>query len=137
MSVWSVDPGEKNIGFCTWNNNGLLIGKSILTPEEFMAMLLTSSGAVHTIVCEEWAHQPGKTKGGSKATTARVIGWLELYAAQNDINLVMQPPNDLRVWALHAGVELPKGHIPDDDSAFIHGHHYFVDQGILSARMLR
>jgi hypothetical protein len=42
----------------------------------------------------------------------------------------------LQVSALHAGYKLPKGHLPDEDSAWLHGRFRLEQLGVLRAEPL-
>lgn len=132
MTVLSIDPG-KNIGRALWTNDGKLLFKDICDLDTFLSYLAEAEG-IGTIVYENWRlfkRQAQQT--GSTMEASQVIGAIKLWEKLDSTRLrVEQPSSILPVSALHAGVALPKGHTPDDVSAYLHGHYYFVGLGLLT-----
>lgn len=136
--IWSIDPGE-TIGFCTWENSGLKRLQKKVTVDELMSMLDVyldvldqADESVDKIIVEQWALSPGKTQGGNKMVSSQVIGMMRLFAYLIGAEVIFQDPRILKVSALHTGTPIPKnGHFDDDISAYLHGHYYFVVNGIL------
>lgn len=137
--IWSVDPGE-SIGLAEWEDDGTLLRQRKLTVDELLSTLtdmLNYDIVPSKIIVEQWAFDPGKTGRGDKMVSSQVIGMLRLFAHVERVELVYQDRRILKVSALHTGTPIPKsGHFDDDVSAFLHGHYYFVVQGILQARVL-
>lgn len=137
--IWSIDPGE-SIGVCVWEEDGTLTSQKKVNIDQFMSMLaewLNYGIAPTKIIVEQWAFDPGKTGRGDKMVSSQVIGMLRLFAHVERVELVYQDRRILKVSALHTGTPIPKsGHFDDDVSAYLHGHYYFVVQGILQARVL-
>lgn len=132
--IWSFDPGDKRIGWAAWNERGVFIDKGIWTPESALKALSnphTFDDTVSKFVIEDWKMRPGKTRGGSRMVSSRFIGQVELLAKQLGIELIVNPTGILQLTALHANVTLPRGHVPDDVSAYLHGYYYFEQKGIL------
>lgn len=137
--IWSIDPGE-TVGFAEWHDDGSFLLKQKMPWENFETMLVDASGPMgdlglsspQKIIVEQWAFSPGKTQGGNKMVSSQVIGMVKLFARLIDAEVVMQDPRILKVSALHTGTPIPKsGHFDDDISAYLHGHYYFVVNGIL------
>jgi hypothetical protein len=141
QEVWSIDPGER-IGFARWWDDGTFIEKEVLDFQSFLAMLhhrtndeiMDGDPQPSVIVCEQWAFRPGQTGRGDTMVSAQVIGALRSYFWPGE--LTFQDSGILRVTAMHCGLKVPKGHIPDEDSAYLHGFHYFERIGVLKARAI-
>ena len=137
--IWSIDPGE-TIGLAIWENDGFKRDQMKLDVDGLLSKLETYHGwlsrqsveRIDKIIVEQWAFSPGKTQGGNKMVSSQVIGMVKLFARLIDAEVVMQDPRILKVSALHTGTPIPKnGHFDDDISAYLHGHYYFVVNGIL------
>lgn len=130
--IVSIDPGEK-VGIATWNQYGELFDRYVVDPGRLLSLLQTWEGlaCVEELVVEEWSFQPGRTKGGDRQTTPRVIGMLEYFAFRQELPIHFQPSRILDIAAMHAGEKVRKGHYPDEISAYLHGHHYFVERGVI------
>lgn len=65
--------------------------------------------------------------------TSQMIGRVKLCAEWMDAPVFMQEPSNVlpmgRKWC---PFKLPKGHIPDDKAAFIHGAHFMMDKNLIS-----
>lgn len=134
--IWSIDPGE-SIGWCVWEDSGKLVRQGKYSVDDVLSMLSVAGVVPDKIIVEQWAFDPGKTGRGDKMVSSQVIGMLRLFAHRRPTELIFQDRRILKVSALHTGTPIPKsGHFADDVSAFLHGHYYFVVQGILSPRVL-
>ena len=72
----------------------------------------------------------------SEALTIRVIGACEMFAQWVEAKFVVQEPKILtmgRLWCDFPVPKAPKGHIKDDVSAYIHGAHYMMGQGMIGS----
>lgn len=131
MTVLSLDPG-KNIGRALWSDQGILLFRDICDLDTALSYLVNAKG-ITTIVYEDWqlfTRQVEQT--GSKMEASQLIGAVKLWEKLDEVRFAKaQPGSILPVSALHAGVKLPKGHTPDDVSAMLHGHYWFVERGIL------
>jgi hypothetical protein len=135
MTVLSVDPGER-IGVGRWSDRGKLLFNGVITIDDFPDYLSLDSWndePVHAVVMEDWRLRQGKqmAQTGSRMLTSQVIGMVRLWAYQHDAVLVLQNSQILRVAAMHANLKLPKGHIKDATSAYLHGYYFFESQGLL------
>lgn len=139
--ILSFDPGEVNVGFCMFLYNEELRKAdlkymAVLTPEQTYEMLelaegMLKPGQTHTFVIENFRIDQ-KVRGAvfqwSEMKTVRLIGALE-YAARrmNKSKVVLQEPGPVlsqaRKWA---PFKWPKGHLPDDKSAYCHGAYYMM-----------
>lgn len=138
----SIDPG-KSVGIATWDENGNLLGNGKMQEKDFEAFLqgLTQKDYPNEIVAfivEEYRIYGHKAQAhiGSKVGTAQCIGKIKMIARMINTPVVEQPATFLKITAKWAGVKLPKGHVPDALSAYLHGYHYLHQQGIIEARVL-
>lgn len=136
--VLSVDPG-KNVGYAYWKSDGTLVSKGVMDIEDFIAKCsgpLLEAG-IEVIVYEDYTLRPNKAyaQRGSKLQASQIIGAVKLLAKLVGAKLVRQQPKDLKITALHAGVVLPKGHLPDELSAYLHGYRYFVVNEIIKPKL--
>lgn len=139
MTVLSVDSG-KNVGWCLWTEEGMEIDRGVCDMEDFPVFLEDIDDELSIIIYEDYigfknqSHNGRQT--GSRFVASQVIGMLKQFAKPRGVKLVRQQSNILSVSAAHTGYKLPKGHLPDQDSAYLHGHYYFVVQGILKAQVI-
>lgn len=151
------DPGEKNIGCAMFSYNeeartANLMFKRILTRDTMYKVLELAEGMLlnenqrHTFVIENFRIDPNNVanrnpRGRSSAMfqwseveTSQVIGALR-YAAfrMNQSDVVMQEPGILAMGRKWCDFKVPKGHIPDDVSAYIHGLHYMMKYGLINS----
>lgn len=131
MTVLSLDPG-KNIGRALWTESGKLLFNDLCDLDTALSYLVNAKG-ITKIVYEDWqlfTRQSEQT--GSKMEASQLIGAVKLWAKlDSDRSIYSQPSSILPVSALHVGLKLPKGHTPDQMSAYLHGHYWFVENGIL------
>ena len=154
------DPGEKNIGCAMFSydekeRKANLLFKRILDRANMYGvlelaekMLAGNENVKHTFVIENFRIDPNNVanrnvgRGGrssamfqwSEVETAQVIGTLR-YAAHrmNQSDVVMQEPTILAMGRKWCDFKVPKGHIPDDISAYIHGLHYMIKFGLIDS----
>ena len=133
----SIDPG-KTVGIAYWKMDGTIVYQGEMHVDDFIARCsrLDKFSDLKVIVYEDYTLRPNKAfaQRGSKLQASQVIGALKLLAKQTGAKLVRQQPDKLRITAMHAGIELPKGHIKDSMSAYLHGYHYFVRNEILKPK---
>lgn len=95
---------------------------------ETVAEFLT--GHIAAIVVEDYIIRPGVgNRGHARGEAMRVIGQLEGVCARLSIPLIKQRPDVRLVAAKWAGYRVPRGHMPDDMSAELHGIYYLRQQG--------
>lgn len=124
----SIDPG-KNIGFARWSEAGTLLETGIWTFDEMVEYLDREQRGISWIVYEDfimYAHMANGRQTGSRFEASQAIGAIRSIAKRAKIKLTRQAAGILTVSALHAGVKVPKGHMPDDMSAMLHGHYYLM-----------
>jgi len=145
----SIDPGETT-GWAIFDFNGKLISKGAYDRETFdhafmrRGIVLTFADRprrieykITRVVCESFYTDPDIPQGGSQGGAQKVIGIVERECRLADVPLVMQRSAILNTAVIHAGYEWPmtrtgnKKHLPDEDSAYLHGFYYFVDRGII------
>lgn len=133
----SVDPGE-TVGWATFDEqgNGLKNGTVIGRPA-----LLNLLRAVNptVIICEDFMLYPWKSKDQafSQFETVKVIGWLEMWAHIKKIVVHLQPSNVLTIALMWSGIKAPKGHLPDEMSAYAHGVYWLQKNNIRKPQQSR
>lgn len=137
MIVWSIDPGE-TVGLARWVDTGECIWKGSMSVEEYMQYLcLQTWDTPHTeflaIVMEDYRLRQGKqmAQTGSRMLTSQVIGMTRLFARQHGTKVHLQDPQAYKLAAMHAGIKIPRGHIKDELSAYLHGYYFFESIGVL------
>lgn len=128
----SFDPGKRT-GLAIFNfetgeeEKRLVLTYGPLT--EFLGELQPSS-RIAVILVENYRQRPGvRQRGHTLGEAMRVIGQAESAAYRLGVPLIKQEPIILSIAAKWAGYKMPKGHIPDQDSAFLHGIYYLRQQG--------
>lgn len=124
--ILSVDPG-KRIGVAFWTEEGRCQFRVVMTFEELDDFFETDR-YIEEIVYEGFRldHRAARQKG-SNVDAAQVIGMLKSQARRRGIDIRSQTNTILPVAALHAGIKLPKGHLPDELSAYLHGFYYLEE----------
>jgi hypothetical protein len=148
MTLLAIDPG-KRIGWAMFYvSTGEEIARGVTdwdglresfdNLEYYLGGDLTYRGRVlREIVCEDYIGRPGQKNGGQHFDASEVIGGVRMLAEQNAVPFHRQRAVDvLQVSALHAGYKLPKGHLPDEDSAWLHGRFRLEQLGVLRAEPL-
>lgn len=135
----SFDPGVTT-GVATWDEEGNLL-RNIGVQQAGLDALLYGFEQINTIkvfVVEEYRVYASKAVAhiGSKVETAQVIGQISATARRMGIEVVMQPATILNIAMMWAQVKKPKGHLPDDVSAYLHGYYYLHRKGIIKAKVL-
>jgi len=129
--ILAVDPGKRNgLAIFQDEKDGLLQCNWAATVEGLIDYLhgAMQRMSLSVIVAEDFIIAPGKNNG-SRGEAMQVIGILKFAAKLFDIPLVLQRP-ELRLHAAKwAGETIPKGHMPDEQSARLHGIYYMRSQG--------
>jgi len=133
--IVSVDPGD-SVGVALWSEQGAILENWKVDRGGFSYWLRHEKRPISRIIAEDFHldHRAGK-QTGSNVPAALVLGGIEMYAAIHDIPITRQENRILRITAMHANVMLPKGHIPDDVAAFLHGFRYFIEAGVLAGEV--
>lgn len=133
--ILSFDPGDVTVGFAmaTWDQErrkfNLLMCRKFPAGELYdmlqMAEALLQPGEKHTFIIENFRTDT-KVRGAvfqwNEMLTSQMIGTLK-YAAfrMNNSDVVIQEPRDVLGAAKRwAPFQWPKGHLPDDKSAYCH-----------------
>lgn len=129
----SFDPGKRTgwAAFHFGNNDGCY-AKGIFSYEELtdFVNMLSDQVRIEAIVVEDYIIRPGAgNRGHARGEAMRVIGQLEGAAARLGCSLIKQRPEVRLVAAKWAGYKVPRGHMPDDMSAELHGIYYLRQQG--------
>jgi hypothetical protein len=155
MTLLAIDPG-KHVGWSLWTYNGFEIGRGVFEFEDLHKRLhletvgeltlefnhpdLPAGAQWHTVrwmVCEDYIGRPGQKNGGQRFWGPECIGAVETLAHLGGVEFRRQRAVDvLQISALHAGYKLPKGHLPDEDSAWLHGRYRLEQLGVLRAEPL-
>lgn len=157
MTLLAIDPG-KRIGYALFNElNGEEIERGVTLFDDWFKLVpppgdehgfrlqVTSSGRllcnylhITQLVVEGFRHDPNVKQGGSQHEASQVIGSVKTLALVAEIPVAVQYSNILPVAMMHAGYEPPKTrtgnkkHLPDEDSAWLHGRYWLTAQGVLS-----
>lgn len=79
------------------------------------------------------SHVRGAVFQWNELLTSQMIGRVRLCAEWMDAPVFMQEPGNVlplgRKWC---PFKLPKGHIPDDKAAFIHGAHFMMSKNLIA-----
>jgi hypothetical protein len=120
-----MDPGLRN-GYAIMGPGGSLEAKGSILLEDLPEFLSQLPGEFTVAVVEDFKlfrskaiQQSGKTMQASEA-----IGILTGWAKTHSVRLVRQPPEAYHLGAKYVQYKLPRGHTPDDISAWLHGIYY-------------
>jgi hypothetical protein len=144
VTTLAIDPG-KRIGWCLFGDGkeiergvtdwgGLVRGFGEL--DDYLGGHLTFLDyVIGEVVIENYVNDPGTPQGGQENPAAEVIGAVRILCAQTNTRFTRQPASTLSVAMKHAGYTPPKTrtgnkkHLPDEDSAFLHGFYYEIVHG--------
>ena len=155
MTLLSIDPG-KRIGYALFTDEGEDIERGVTQFDDWFKLVpppgteygfrlqITSSGRllcndlqVSQIVVEGFRHDPTVQQGGSLHWASQVEGSVKTLALVAEIPVAVQYSRILPVAMMHAGYEPPvtktgkKKHLPDEDSAWLHGRYWLTEQGVI------
>lgn len=152
MTLLAIDPG-KRIGYALFKDNGEEIERGVILFDDWfekeweggpvgIAEPLNYLRFRHEyptqIVVEGFRHDPGVKQGGSEHEASQIIGAVKQLAALTGTPVAVQYSMILPVAMMHAGYEPPKTrtgnkkHLPDEDSAWLHGRYWLTAQGVLT-----
>lgn len=151
MTLLSIDPG-KRIGYALFTDDGEDIERGVIQfddwfirpwfegpfdiTDEMMCLRFKGRYVAH-IVVEGFRHDPTVAQGGSLHEASQIIGSVKTYAAITAVPVTVQYSRILPVAMMHAGYEPPvtktgnKKHLPDQDSAWLHGRYWLTEQGVI------
>lgn len=128
--LWAIDPGKHcGLSVFDWVSGTHL--KSIKLEDYVLLNMLTQEaniGRIECIVIEDFISRGGITRG-SRNEASQIIGAVKLSARGNSISVIRQEPGVRTTAAKWAGVRVPKGHMPDEMSSYLHGVYYLRKQG--------
>jgi hypothetical protein len=138
VTTVAFDPG-KRIGWALFQD-GAEIRRGVMSWEELVVAFdnleyylggdLTFMGSVvDEVVVENYRIDPGTPQGGREVSASEVIGAVRMMCEQNGVKFTRQEPKILSVAMLHTGYVQTKAHLPDQDSAYLHGFYYEETQG--------
>lgn len=155
MTLLAIDPG-KRIGFALFTGKGEDIERGVIQFDDWfkndystgLYLYGTDIGndvemtfkeyLIDQIVVEGFRHDPLVKQGGSEHWASQVIGDLRRVGAVTQTSVSVQYSTILPVAMMHAGYEPPKTrtgnkkHLPDEDSAWLHGRYWLTVSGILT-----
>lgn len=130
--ILSIDPGKAN-GYAKWKDTGEFMMMGQLVIEDIPEFLAKLEEPVSVVVVEDYIifSKRAKQQAGSNVPAARVIGALELFAAQKGAKLVKQDASILTSAQKIANMKMPSDHsVSHQISAYLHGYHYLVKNGL-------
>lgn len=144
--ILSIDPG-KRIGYALFTPTGEDVERGVIDFDDWFKPgpggdpWLDSEGVVfrgwsiRQFVVEGFRHDPDVKQGGSLHWASQIEGAVKMLGAVTYTPVAVQYSSILPVAMLHAGYEPPvtrtgkKKHLPDEDSAWLHGRYWLTGQG--------
>lgn len=152
MTVLAVDGGDKNVGYALFTDSGKEIERGVIPFDDFFSkfeiadyddgrgnrlMFDDYSHQIEQLVVEGYRHDPNVKQGGSVHGASQVEGAVKILGRVAGIRATVQ----------YAGQALPvaklltsytgdltrtgnKKHLPDQDSAWLHGVYFFHGMGV-------
>lgn len=151
MTLLAIDPG-KRIGYALFTDTGEEIERGVIQFDNWLSLVgignlhsdtgmyftgIDSEWSVTQLVVEGFRHDPNVKQGGSLHEASQIIGSVKTLAALTRTPLDVQFPNILPVAQIIAGYKPPttrtgkKKHLPDQDSAYLHGMYWLRGQGLV------
>jgi hypothetical protein len=139
VTTLAIDPG-KRIGYAIFEDGketlrGVTDWEQLCRRLDGGARLRYADYRITEVVIENYVNDPGTPQGGQENPAAEVIGAVRILCVQTDTPFTRQPASILSVAMKHAGYTPPvtrtgnKKHLPDEDSAFLHGFYYEISRG--------
>lgn len=154
--ILAIDPG-KRIGYALFKPTGEEVERGVIEFDDWFSETTPMSAwdnwddtgipqltfgpdceIIEQIVVEGFRHDPLVKQGGSVHWASQVEGAVKMLGALTSTPVAVQYSNILPVAMMHAGYEPPKTrtgnkkHLPDEDSAWLHGRYWLTEQGILT-----
>ena len=148
MTILSIDPG-KRIGYALFTDKGEDIERGVIQFDDWFNSTRNRLGIdysgwacfderiVDQVVVEGFRHDPTVAQGGSVHWASQIEGAVKMLGALTGVPVAVQYSNILSVAMIHDGYEKPKTktgkdkHLPDEDSAWLHGRYFLRSQGVL------
>jgi hypothetical protein len=147
VTLLGIDPG-KTIGWSVWEyewGEPRELGRGTFDYHEIRDRLRLEHHEYGTdlwfkpvpTLFEAYIGRPGQKNGGQRFWGPESLAKIELLGELAGIEVKRQRAVDvLKVSALHAGYTMPKGHLPDQDSAYLHARYRLEELGVLRAKPL-
>lgn len=135
ISYIALDPGEKRIGYATFNSEGTALDFGTFTKEDEMLDWLESDDIQpEVIIVESYRARPGAINSWSRLPTVQQVGAIKRIARKKKILVIEQDPSPclamgLRFLGMHKTYK--NKHVPDQVSALAHGVYYLRKHRIL------
>jgi hypothetical protein len=145
--IIAIDPGAVNTGVAMFRydseaKKAHMFYLKILheDAEKQIMSVIGKSEPKHTVVLEAFrnAMSTGNFRNRKSANmtaaelaTNKLANKIKATAAGNGHELILQEPSILAMGKKWCDYKLPKGHIPDDKSAYIHGVYYMMKAGLI------
>lgn len=128
--LWAIDPGKHN-GLARFVAETGKLNECVALEYEDLERRLRDieRGTVSRFVVEEFISRGAITKG-SRNEASKVIGIVDFIARGLGIPVTKQRPGDRLIAAKWTQLKIPKGHMPDDMSAYLHGCFYLIKNNI-------
>lgn len=159
MTLLAIDPGRSvkpSIGYALFDDQGNEIERGKLTWDGLVEALwlaenyddtgismlrfqyagFTKDVHITEVVIENFVNNPRSARGGQENGTSECIGAVEFACATMRVPFTRQKSDKLGPARLLAGYEQTTEHLPDEDSAYLHGYYYLVGKGVLKSRGL-
>lgn len=128
----SLDPGT-NTGWATFDDLGNMLMWGTTHSKEPLYKVLDDYNP-RVVVMEDFELFPWKAKeqSWSPFDTVRIIGAVEHWCWQHNVDLIQQRPNIKSIGYMWAGLQPPdsKNSMRHQIDAFVHGYYYLQKQGI-------
>jgi hypothetical protein len=137
----AFDPGGRT-GIATFHSDGKDIVKTSLAEDNFLMYLNTlievKDKPFKVFVVEDFRLRENKALDlvGNDFIASQMIGAIKLTAHALKVPIIFQSPSILPTAIKWAGIKPHRGHLPDELSAYAHGIHYLVKNGIRKHRIL-
>lgn len=136
MYLLALDPGTRT-GWAMFRE-GKETGRGVWSPSEVYQNLTALPGLEQLeIVAEDYVNDPGTPTGGRRNPASEILGAVDYIAWRFDLKVTRQRAADMHHAMKFVGYEEPKTktgrkkHVPDEDSAYLHGVYYLVKRGIM------
>jgi len=156
MTILAIDPG-KRIGYAIFENDGAEVERGVIQFDDWFSPVISNrplvlssdySGDLYLLfkgdyddidklIVEGFTHDPTIKQGGSEHWASQVVGSVKTFGQQTETPVYVQPASVLSVAMMITGYEKPvtktgnKKHLPDEDSAWLHGRYWLHANEIL------
>ena len=148
MNLLAIDPG-KNVGWSFWWGDPIYeyargvfnfehIRHWFLLEDDSLGLTLWFRAGegycqVDELVIENYIGRPGQKNGGQRFWGPESLAKVELFGELAGIPVTRQRPVDaLEPAIMHSGYKRTAKHLPDQDSAYLHGFYYLETKGLIS-----